>query len=250
VLGAKRAVHAAFNAFGLEISRYRPRGEYARKRLRVLQSGRVDTLLDIGANYGHYAAALRAQGFAGRIVSFEPVAAAFAGLSQRAAGDPNWHCHELALGDEDAERTIHVSADVTSSSLLPPAEAYAEASPRLEFVREETVSTTTLDAVRGRLFDADDALFLKLDVQGFELEVLRGAEQTLGQAVGLECELSLAPIYEGQALFTDVIRYLADRGFHLRALEPVFLHQVTGELLQLDGLFTRRRDDLTYAGGG
>src|SRR3954454_5175831 len=122
VLGAKRAVHVAFNAFGLEISRHRPRGEYARRRLRILQSERVDTVLDVGANYGHYAAELRAQGFAGRIVSFEPVAAAFAGLSKRASGDPSWQCYELALGDEDAERTIHVSADVTSSSLLPLSE--------------------------------------------------------------------------------------------------------------------------------
>jgi FkbM family methyltransferase len=215
----------------------------------MLQSG-VDTVLDVGANYGHYAAGLRAQGFAGRIVSFEPVAAAFAGLSQRASSDPNWQCYELALGDEDAERTIHVSADTTSSSLLTPAEAYTEASPRLSFVREETVPTATLDGLRGRLFDAGDSLFLKLDVQGFELEVLKGAERTLGQAVGLECELSLALVYEGQALFSDVISHLADRGFQLRALDPVFLHAVTGELLQLDGLFTRGREELTDAVAG
>ena len=248
VLAAKRAVHAAFNAVGLEVSRYRPRDAYAWTRLRMLRADRVDTVVDVGANYGHYAADLRTQGFTGRIVSFEPVAAAFAGLSERAADDPAWECFEIALGREDAERTIHVSADVTSSSLLPLTDAYTEASPRLRFVREETVRTATLDALSGRLFEPGEALFLKLDVQGFELEVLKGAERTLGQAVALECELSLAPIYEGQTLFSDVVCHLADRGFQLRALEPVFAHAVTGALLQLDGLFTRRREELADAG--
>ena len=89
---------------------------------------------------------------------------------------------------------------MVSSSLLALANRYVEASPGIRSIREETVSTARLDTLRGRLFGEDDSLFIKLDVQGFELEVLQGAKDTLNQAVGLECELSLAPIYEGQTL--------------------------------------------------
>jgi hypothetical protein len=129
---------------------------------------------------------------------------------------------------------------MVSSSLLTLGDGYVEASPGIRSVREESVPVARLDTLRGRLFPESARLFVKLDVQGFELEVLKGAESTLHQAVGLECELSLAPIYEDQTLVSDVIRFLADRGFHLRALEPVFVHRATGELLQVDGLFTRR----------
>lgn len=241
MLGAKRVVRAGFRTVGLEITRYRPRDAYSYRRRRLLQSERVDVVLDIGANRGSYAAQLLEQGFTGRLISFEPLGTAFAELSRRSAGCAHWDCHRLALGNEDAERKMHVSEDVVSSSFLSLRDSFVDASPGLRNVGEETVPIARLDTVRERLFGDAARLLVKMDVQGFELEVLKGGEDTLRQAVGVECELSLAPIYEHQTLFADVIGFLAERGFHLRALEPAFVHR-SGELLQLDGLFTRRED--------
>ena len=87
---------------------------------------------------------------------------------------------------------------------------------------------------------ASDRVWLKLDVQGSELSVLRGAERTLERVEVVETELSLVELYEGQALLPDVYAHLTQRGFGIWFLEPVFRDSSSGELLQLDGLFARR----------
>ena len=85
----------------------------------------------------------------------------------------------------------------------------------------------------------DDALYLKLDVQGFELEVLHGAEEVLPQVLVVESELSLAHLYENGATLVDVVGHLDARGFELVSLEPAFVDERDGRLLQVDGIFTR-----------
>jgi len=240
VLRAKSALRTGCNAVGLDISRYRPRNGFSHQRLRLLQAEQVDVVLDVGANRGQYARLVRSQGFHGRVISFEPVAAAFAELSRRASGASDWECHRLALGDVDADRKIHVSQNLASSSFLSLADSFVDAAPGLRYVDEETVPTARLDTLRPHIVSERETVFVKLDVQGFELEVLKGAEDMLRQTVGLECELSLARVYEGQPLFADAISFLATRGFNLCAIAPVFV-SADGELLQVDGLFTRHR---------
>ncbi len=85
----------------------------------------------------------------------------------------------------------------------------------------------------------EDTVYLKIDVQGLELEVLRGAESLLDQVAAVESELSLTPLYEQGATFVDVVDHLDTRGFHLVSLAPVFIDPRDGRLLQLDGVFTR-----------
>jgi FkbM family methyltransferase len=239
VAGAKKVVRAGFNSVGYEISRYRPRDAFARHRQRLFQSERVDVVLDVGANTGQYAWVVRNDGFSGRVISFEPVAESFAKLDAWSAGDPNWTCHRLALGREDGEREIHVSENSVSSSFLPLEDSFFQRAPYLRYVAHETVSTARLDTVRSRLLSTDERVFLKLDVQGLELDVLEGAPETLSQVVGFECELSVGSIYDGQTQLSDLVGFLAARDFQLCAIEPSYVDMETGELLQLDGLFAR-----------
>ena len=96
-----------------------------------------------------------------------------------------------------------------------------------------------LDSIANDILRAEDDVYLKMDVQGYELPALEGAAQTLRQVVAIEVELSLVPLYERQALVHEVMGYLSDRGFEPVWLEKVLVDSQSGRLLQVDGLFVR-----------
>jgi FkbM family methyltransferase len=202
----------------------------------------VSVVLDVGASVGEFGSALRAEGYAGRIVSFEPSSAAFGELERRAAGDGAWECRRMAVGDAEGWTDLRVAENGVSSSLLRVTREHLRVAPRARAVRVERVPVARLDTLAPELLRPDDRTFLKLDVQGGELAALRGAEAVLGRLAGIECELSLVELYEGQPVLGHVTEWLGERGFALVALEPALTDPASGELLQLDGLFVRRAE--------
>jgi len=209
------------------------------RRLRILEGNAIGVVLDVGANTGQYGKSLRKAGYRGRIVSFEPVLAAFEQLSRAAERDSTWDVRRLALSDADGTQMINVSQDSTSSSLLEQEPRYAVIGPGHRNVGREEISTARLDTIAGPLVQPG-ATYLKIDVQGLEMQVLRGGEETLTQTRVVESELSLVPMYGDQSLWKDVLEHLEDAGFELAGLEPVFADPHTGETLQVDGFFVRR----------
>jgi len=199
----------------------------------------IDAVVDVGANEGLFAKRLRDDGFSGRIVSFEPLSSAFVLLASASADDPNWECVQLALGATTGEATLYVEGNLASSSFCPMDSGLPEAEPRLAYVGTEECSLSTLDVLAPDLFQPEEHLYLKLDVQGFELEVLRGAEATLARVLALDVELSQTLLYQGAPLMDEVVAYLAERDYVLLGTEPAYIHPRTGETLQLNGLFVR-----------
>lgn len=209
------------------------------RRARLLSARSIDVVLDVGANAGQYAGELRRAGYEGRIVSFEPLSEAFATLSRACAQDPNWECHQLALGTEDGSAQINVSGNSFSSSMLKMEERHLRSAPESKYVGTEDVTTARLDSVWDEVVRDGERPFLKLDVQGFELEVLNGAQASLPKVIGLQTELSLVPLYEGAPSFHDLIGYVEEHGFRLAGLEPGHDDRQSGEMLQADGIFVR-----------
>lgn len=213
---------------------------HSTQRLRLLRAERISVVVDVGANVGEYGQSLRRTGYKGRIVSYEPMRAAFEALEARAAGDPKWLCRPVALGGEAGTADLHVTADRVSSSLLTQLPPMIAAAPQARIEIDEPVTVTTLDDERHQ-WSAEDRMFVKVDVQGYEAAVLRGAEKALDCVAGIEMELSLAELYHGQVLFREQVEALRDAGFELVSLENVFVDQRLPRLLQVDGLFARRR---------
>jgi FkbM family methyltransferase len=209
----------------------------------MLDHLRLDTVLDVGANIGQYASALRASGYRGKIVSCEPLSDAFEHLQRRSAGDPAWTALRTAVGAEPGTLEINVSANSYSSSLLPMTSAHSDAAPGSEFVRRERVPVTTVaDLVREQGIDPSRTL-LKVDTQGYEPQVLDGAGSLVGRVAAIALELSFVPLYEGQQLFDELVDRLRRAGYSLYGLEAGFSDPRTGQMLQCDGLFVRSQLD-------
>ena len=210
----------------------------AAKRMQLLKHHDISVVLDVGANVGDYGRLLRGSGYAKRIVSFEPTSGAFAHLSSAATIDPLWDARQTALGDVDGTASINLSAASACSSLLAVTATSVNAAPQSVAVGEETISVCRLDSIGNTL--PAGRLYVKLDVQGFELSVLRGAKRSLSRVMALECEVSFVALYEGQALAGTMLNEFAELGFDPVWLERGFLDPTTGFMLQADVLFSRR----------
>jgi FkbM family methyltransferase len=199
----------------------------------------VGAVLDIGANVGQFGRLLRQARFGGRIHSVEPLQSAYERLAATAARDAAWTTQRAAVSAEPGTLTINVARNSVSSSVLPMLEQHAAAAPEAAYVQQESVPATTVDEiVTAHDLDPERTL-LKIDVQGYERDVLDGAVKTLPAFLGVRTEMSLVPLYEGQALMPEIVELLARHGFELWHVEPGFTEPGTRRLLQLDGVFFR-----------
>jgi FkbM family methyltransferase len=199
----------------------------------------IDTVLDIGANIGQFGQELRRGGFAGRIVSVEPLQSAYAALQRSAANDSSWTVQRAAVGERAGMLTMNVSGNSVSSSALPMLDRHTDAAPQSRYVGTEEVPATTVDELVVRHEMVPESTLLKIDVQGYEKPVLDGAAAALDRIAAVRTEMSLVALYDGQALFQDLLVRLTERGLELWMLEPGFVEPATGRLLQADGVFFR-----------
>ena len=226
---------------GWEVHRYRPRSSEGTRLHALLSRNAVDLVVDVGANTGQYGQSLRDLGHRGAIVSFEPLPDAYQSLSRRAARDGNWQVAPCAaVGDTEGEVEINVAANSASSSILPMHDTHLQAAPESAYTGVRKVRLATLDTLAAPYLDRFRAPFLKVDTQGYEAAVLRGADSVLRRVVGVQIEASLVELYEGQILYRDLIARLENYGFELFDLLPGFSDPVTGRLLQMDCVFQRQ----------
>jgi len=242
----KRCARGAFNAIGLDVGRRcapHPANEGSTadlRRARIIQNAGVSLLLDVGANEGQYALAVRAAGYSGRIASFEPLSDAFQILSSTAASKPPWAVWNVALGPADSTAELHVAGNSMSSSFLPMSNRHRELFPESLYVGSRNVPIRKLDSMRAELFLEHDRVYCKLDVQGFESSVLQGATDSIASVVAIEVEICLAKLYEGQTAAGEMISKLDSLGFDLVSLDNGDIDQDSGHVLWCDGIFQRR----------
>ncbi|HVM06434.1 MAG TPA: FkbM family methyltransferase [Acidimicrobiales bacterium] len=210
---------------------------------RLFAQEKIDHVLDVGAQIGRYAVSLRDMGYRGEIWSFEPVSISHEVLAEKAASDPLWRVFNLALGAEAGEASINVAMGSDFSSFLSPTEM-ALSAPHLRAVaraRTENVRVATLDEI----FEREPALrdrriHLKLDTQGFDLEVLEGAATLMPFVRSMQTEVSLQPVYEGMPDFTESLAVVASLGFAVSGFFPVAVNPDLS-VIELDCVAVRRR---------
>ena len=162
----------------------------------------VNCVLDVGANRGQYGHELRHAGYRGRLLSFEPVEHLCRELQEAAAGDATWSAHRVALGREAGVFDINVTRhDVFSSFRAPIAFAAERFGAAAEVARHERVTVRRLEEVLDELFGSGPPprCFLKMDTQGYDLEVFAGLGRWIEHVVGLQSEVAAIPLYAGHA---------------------------------------------------
>jgi len=185
----------------------------------------INCVLDVGANTGQYHDFLRNHvGYEGRIVSFEPVAELAHVLNARADKESKWDVCRFALGSCDETRTINVTKTTQFSSFLQPDFSTVDDYLDLNQIEhQETVTIRKLDSVMDEIGIRleNDQIYMKIDTQGFDLEVVKGASRTLGRILAMQTEVSVLKIYEGMPDFLTAIRVLCEKGFDITAMFPV-----------------------------
>jgi FkbM family methyltransferase len=208
---------------------------------RVLRDLDVDCVFDVGANDGGYGMMLRDYcGYEGRIISFEPTPDVFAKLAAATSNDRLWDTCGYALGRTEGTAKFQVHEARTGSSFLPVTESESQL-PGNKIVQEVNISVRTLNVVFPALQTefGFKRPFLKMDTQGYDMEVFSGALDVVGSFVGLQSELSVVPFYKGAPLWLDSLKAYERAGFVLAAFVPnnadagLYMHEV-------DCIMTRR----------
>lgn len=239
---AERFTKNLLQKFGILIRKYTPGSSEELRRIKLLKHLNIDVVFDIGANRGQYAQGLIDAGYGNKIISFEPLSDAHAKLSAASSGNDNWNAApRCAVGSQRGETEINISENSVSSTLLNMLDTHVEGAPESRIVSKEKVEVIPLDDMSPEYTSPESRIFLKIDVEGFESEVLAGAQKTLERTSGLEMEISLVPLYTGQKfLLPEVLEYMRARNFLLVSINPGFTDFTTGQVLQCNGIFMKQ----------
>ncbi len=213
--------------------------ELINNRIKLLKHFQIQSILDVGANTGQFAYYTRHTGYKNQIISFEPLTEAFIVLEKFAKHDKKWDIVNAAIGDMDGEIEINISENLQSSSILDMMPDHVKSAPESAYCGKEIVKIYRLDSIIDRYIVNKDQAFLKIDTQGFEKNVLLGAERSLKKLKGLQLELSTKELYKGETLFNEMIDFIIEKGFAIHSLEPGFYDKKSGQLLQVDAIFYR-----------
>jgi FkbM family methyltransferase len=192
---------------------------------KLITSQAIDTVWDVGANRGQFYQFLRGQvGYSGVVLSFEPISALHDALKQQSQTDGNWHVFPFALGEVEQEREINVMTGNEMSSFLQPDDSHTQRFRNSNTIKKtEVVQIKRLDDVYQELkatYSAERS-YLKLDTQGFDLEILKGGQNILGELVALQTEAVVLPLYKDMPDYRETIAYLTGKGFELSGVFPI-----------------------------
>ncbi|HWF63306.1 MAG TPA: FkbM family methyltransferase [Rhizomicrobium sp.] len=227
----------ALTKAGYQVTRSRP------TRNDFLISREIDTIVDVGANIGQFGKEVRSEGFRGRIFSFEPIPQVHRILSQNLAHDPQWRSYCVGLSDKRGSALINVSSKTVFSSLQPIRSA------ALDF-DVDAAAVSRQEITLSRLEDFDQEIggrrvFLKIDTQGHEQKVLRGAGEILERLHGIQLELPISALYEETWTIAEAMAWMRSSGFLPTSFCPVnYHHRDPMAIVEVDCIFRRFNSEI------
>lgn len=206
----------------------------------VLESLPVNTLIDVGASMGDFISQMKTAKQDLIVYAFEPIPSVYNQLAERFRSDPNCTCYNFAIGDQDGTVQFHVNDYTYSSSILPMTSAHKDEFPYTKNVSVINCEARRLDSLLN-VSNLQKPLFIKIDVQGYEMQVINGSKDLLLGADYVLIEVSFAELYEGQPLFDEINSHLNQLGLFYSGNVEQLISKSNGKILQADALYCRRK---------
>lgn len=227
-------------ALGYDLLRIRKSSSSEALTRQLMMKAQPSLVFDVGGNEGQFAhEALTSPGHH-KVVSFEPLSQAHAILEAKAKSVDRWQvAPRCAIGDEKSISKINISSFSGSSSLRGMNETHLKAAPTTAYCGEESVDVLRLDDIGKGYIEPRDRIYLKVDTQGYEKNVLDGATDIMPQVVAMQVEVAFAELYNGETLAFDLIPEVLAQGLSLFGFCNGLREKSTGRLLQADAFFIR-----------
>ncbi|NNG04692.1 MAG: FkbM family methyltransferase [Inquilinus sp.] len=203
---------------GFDLLRIRKSNSFPALRLQLLRAIEPTLVLDVGANVGQFARGVLAYDRNRRVVSFEPVHASHDRLVRVAQQSrcPNWYvAPSMAIGRAEGSAMMNVANYSGCSSLRPMSGTQTAFAPDIVYTGAETVDVRRLDEAAREYVRNDDRIYLKIDTQGYEMDVLEGATGLMDRIVAITLECSFEEMYVGETLALELMDHVLSLGFRV-----------------------------------
>ena len=238
----KALIKHAINKMGFDVVKLKDSNfTLAANLMNIIRARKIECVFDVGANTGQYGKLLRQIGYQGHILSFEPVRHVFEMLEAAARQDPKWACFQNALGESEEQKNINVYESTDFSSFLE-ANAYCKNTfASIEVTHSEAVRVSPLQDIYPDIMKdiGDVPCMLKMDTQGYDLNVFRGSYGILDRIEAIQSEISIINIYDDMPDGLDALRIFREHGYDVSGMFPVNRDE-TLAAIEFDCLLVKR----------
>ena len=222
------------NKFGYECIRKKKSPSLKSHLFNLIDQYLIDIVIDVGANHGQFGKLLRSIGYQGEILSFEPSKKSFEILSKVSSKDERWTIYPLGLGDKKTSEKINIFESSDFNSLLQPSDmGKATFKSKLKKLHSESINIETLNRVLTPHTLKGRRILLKMDTQGYDLNVFKGASKHYSNIACLLTEISLQQIYQKMSDYHETLSFYESKGFAVSGLYPVS-RQKDSSVIEMD----------------
>ncbi len=234
-------LRALANIWGYDLVKKKKSLSIENHTINLIKQNKINLVLDVGANIGQFAKTLRESGYRGEIHSFEPVLETYQLLKEAAQPDPKWYPHNFALGSKQGDSVINVTKASDFASILEPNSYGQERFKNNIVTSTQEITISTLDIfLTEHIADAHKKnIFLKMDTQGYDLEVFFGCKAFLNNIKCLLSELSFTPIYEGMPHYLEALKIYERHGYKITNLYPISHQKENLSLIEMDCIMVK-----------
>ena len=234
----KYFINKFLSPFNLQLNRITLSNNFNFYIVRTLKRFKIDTVIDIGANEGQFAQNIIKYGYKNKIISFEPIKSIHKILLSNSSNHSNWTVEEnIGFGESIENKEINISKNKVSSSILKIDKRIIEIEPGTEQVKKEKIKLITLDKYLNQKYFKNKKIFIKIDTQGYEENIIKGSKKKIKNVSGFMLEASIKPIHNKEKDYSYIIKLMKKMGFSVWAIGRGFSDKKTGQVLQVDIIF-------------